>query len=267
MSSSPIVPGIFGPRFKPTRSFQSIIDERKNVFEKFEKWPILEVREACLKQLEGWSHGIDDHIAQWAEDAIRDLAGEKLAEKLLSWYVFAPQDESSAVRALEFAISLSEEKMEFGSAIVSKIICGRICSKHWILYPAVPSLPNFIENLLNKLAEWGKFRDYFEIEWHCAERALKMVLHGEDFSFLPKIETILELFKAQKISPQRDLPLYTRDMHIAVFQSARRTLCKIQRRKIREALTPAEPVKATEENTRLAVTVQTVNDAEKSAKQ
>ncbi|MDP3710265.1 MAG: hypothetical protein Q8R29_00900 [bacterium] len=235
---------IFQYKFKPTRSLRSIVEDsrRINIFELFEQWPVLEVRQACLKiikEFDGWS--FHPESADWAEECIKDLAYQQdpLAEEILAWYVFAPQHQELAVRALEFAISLEatwDLRSTINTRAVSKIVCGRICNRHWILYPHVPSLPAFIHKLLSHIKPRSfnqSLYRYIEYDWHCAERALRMIRQGKDFSFLPAIEELILLFQDGITEPSSCFsdPAYDKEMHLADLKTTRKILQKSRRGK------------------------------------
>jgi hypothetical protein len=201
----------------------------------FEKWPIKEIRQKCLERIKerGFLLSIEER-AKWAENNITSLLDQendedkKLAMELLSLYIFdAPK--KGAIQAIEFAISL-RKRGEFLCRVslldLSKIIAGRIL-KGDIICQEIPSLKKFLQELINELKT---ARDsYVPGEWYCAERAIRIIMLTEDFSFLPQIEELIILFQQPNFKPIiRDLP-YQKEQDLAVLKVAKRILIKAQK--------------------------------------
>lgn len=232
-------------RFKKTVSLQHILNyvdkPQHSVFEEFEKWPLLEIRRACLRTIRVFTLD-SDWPADWAETCVRELGWytcgrDEMAEEILSWYVFAPklywklEKNVFAIRAVEFAIS-AKEYMTIN--FISKIVCGRICQTPF-LYPLAPSLPAFLGELLDEVTPHhaGQKKEYMHIDWVCAERALKMIMAGKDYSFLPKIEELIALLQNRIIYPSSHEPPYTKDLHLVMLRATIKILKEAQREALR----------------------------------
>lgn len=223
-------------RFKKTIDLAEVLSKvRQNPLKYFEDWHLLEVRERCLKEMEQWRYIYESH-AEWAEACIRDFLEQgddyNFREKVLSWYVFAAKD-GLAVRAIEFAFSLWREH-KVHSPELSKLIAGRLLEgrrRDIDLYSKLPPLREFLEKLLDELKE-DRRDGYFDSDWFCAERALRIIDAAGDVSFLPQIEELILLLQEGKIYPSKYDPPESRDMNLARLKYTRKSLVKARKEKL-----------------------------------
>lgn len=149
---------------------------------------------------------------------------------MISWYLFVHQHHNFVARAVEFIISIRNHPHSPSFSFLSKIVCGRIVRDDGqFIYPLVPSLPNFIKDILNQFQPY--FTNwYYEEDWCRAERVLKMIITGKDFSFLPKVEKLILLLENRKFEPSpRQDSTYAKDVHLAILKATRRILKQAQR--------------------------------------
>ena len=201
----------------------------------FDEWRIFEVRKKCLETMKNWE--VYGYLVDWVEKHIRELlvTGRRdLPEAMLDWYVFNAQ-ENVAVRAVEFSLSLAngEKAVLFFENAVSKIVAGRLLKNEVaVLYHKLPSLPKFLEELLEKLNSPYQIkkegRQYSDSDWVCAERALRIIVEYKDFSFLPQIEKIIVFMQTGKIVAP-DKPFYAGEAHLGAFKEAKEILLKARK--------------------------------------
>lgn len=220
-------------RFKKTVALSEILEGVwHSPFKYFEDWPILEVREKCLKEMERRRF----FDSEWLEPCIRELLegydNYDFGKKMLSFYIFAERNEV-VIRAIEFALSLWREGRAWEGEL-SKVIAGRLLKDKTKLYPKLPSLHGFLEDLLDKLMKKGQRDGYLASNWYCAERALRIIIAAEDFSFLPKIEELILLLQEGEIYPSKCDPPYTRDLNLAMLRATKRLLLKAKKEKLAE---------------------------------
>ena len=83
---------------QPTCTLQTVLETeaRDNPFATFVKFPIKEIRQACLKRIEG-IQDIGSHYADLAEGCIsrlREIHDQcDYWKKILEWYLFTAEDE------------------------------------------------------------------------------------------------------------------------------------------------------------------------------
>lgn len=205
----------------------------------FDAWPIAEIREECFKKIKEWE--VDDSLADWAEKHIRELLAarhETLPRNMLEWYVFKSAGKKTE-RAVNFCLSLLSGKEDgrppvssFGENVISKILAGDLRGQSPEIYRRLTSLKSFLRQLLDKLKprsfEKSVPTEYLDGDWFCAERALKIIVAYNDFSFLSKIDQLIDLFQAGKIKPRSEL-FYAQKSHLAAFLEARRLLLKARK--------------------------------------
>lgn len=203
-------------------------------FECFIEWNLFEVRKACLRRIERFEVG--HHQADWAEKCVRSLQefgtldDLDLAFDVLSWYVFKAYQDNIAIRAIEFAISLSK-KDNFLTNKISKIVAGRLKDTDICLYYEIPSLKPFLCKLLRSIARrilYGNY-EYLNSDWYQSERAQRLILAAKDFSFLWKIDEIIMLLKEGCIYPWSYSPPDTKDIHLARLRITRKYLAKAKK--------------------------------------
>jgi len=220
-------------KFEKSIYFQQFLAEaRRQPFMYFEKSSIREVRIECLKTIKerGYIH------PDWAESCIDALfdQNDDLKEDALSWYLFAAETDTAIIRAINFALSLREKKEylnRINSNTLSKFIAGRLLKDHEIrVYPLLPPLHEFIVELLNELKNKGSGNNgYFNSDWYCAERALRIIIAAEDYLFLPRVEELILLHQQGVIKPYGNDPPYQKDQNIAALKATRRFLFKAQK--------------------------------------
>lgn len=211
---------------------------RREPMKTFDDWRIVEIRKKCLESMKDWK--IYDYLAGWVEEhllkfRVSELRHHGLLEVMLGWYVLNAQGETT-IRAIEFAISLNRVEGSYGSIedVISKIVVGRLLKNEISnFYPQLVSLPKFLEVLLDELdspyhIKRNDGRQYFEEDWFCAERALRVIVREKDFSFLPKIEELIVLLQEGKIVPT-DKPFYAKTSHLAAFKEARKILLEAKK--------------------------------------
>lgn len=192
-----------------TASLQRLLEDAQcEPFDLFEKWPIDEVREACLKKLRrnpyNWIN------IKVSADRIEAIIRSALAiedprwNELFHWYIrFAGEGEcphaEESVRAVEFAISLSREYKEqpLISGDTAKAVCNKL-KRDPSLYWAAPSIHEFLSSLLLFVSDAGG-KGYDLTEWGFAERAIRRIVAATDTSFLESIERMYEDHRNGKI--------------------------------------------------------------------
>lgn len=214
-----------GKRFKKTIYLEELFREAtQNPLGLFEKWPIKEVRDKCLKSLERWEEFYNYHADEFLEPCISDLfdQSDRLYKILLELYIFKARRDLTA-RAIEFAISL--DKKSVGVDNLSKMIAGRL-TKDWQgadIYPKVPSLKMYLAGLLYEL-ERCMVDGYSDSSWFEAERALRVISHVKDYSFLSQIGKLLLLHQQKIIGPWKHSSPLQRDINVAVLKGTIRML-------------------------------------------
>ncbi|MBU1102645.1 hypothetical protein KJ853_03260 [Patescibacteria group bacterium] len=225
-------------KFERVFEFREILQEAvRSPFRCFEKWPILEVWEKCLKAI-GERGVIYKEEADWAEKWIHTLLEQSvvsrdIGKKLLSWYVFTARGKL-AVRAVEFALGL-RQGLKVWPDELSKLIAGRLIknvSNEGFFYPQLPSLKKFLHELLDEFKK--ERRDgYLDSTWYCAERALRIIVAAEDFSFLDKIEEVILLMQAGQIFPSESSePFYFKVSNLGAFKEAKKILVRARKEHI-----------------------------------
>ncbi len=229
-------------KFEGAFEFRGILDQAaRSPFRYFEKWPIVEVWERCLKAM-GERETIYKEEADWAEKWINTLlernVNRDIKEKLLSWYVFAAKGEL-AIRAIEFALSL-RQNVHILQGDLSKLIIGRLTKDDGFkLYPNVPSLHKFLEELLDEIKKQS-CHGYFSGEWYGVERALRVIRAMKDVSFLLKVEVLLLLMQEKTIFPSGlsgtfSDEFFDRQMHMAALKTTIRVLLKARKEQLLES--------------------------------
>ena len=223
--------------FLPSVHYQNIFEREiiSDPLAHFVKWPIAEIRQACLKRIKEWE--IHEHLADWAEKVIVSLDESKsgydrgeLIKEVLSWYVFNSRHDEVSIRAIEYAIALSNKwknglRLEF----ISKIVAGKLKEDNIYLYDMLPSLKRFICSWLDPMIRNGKRDGYSNSDWFMSERAQRVILAAGDFSFLWKIDEIIMLLEEDCIRPWMHVPRDTRDMHLARLRTTRKYLLKAKK--------------------------------------
>lgn len=222
-------------RFKESIG-QDYIDKRIRFhpFEVFEKWPIAEIRVKCLATLRTWDE-FNEYHAELLEECITDLfeQRDKLYRDLLDLYIFKTKRDLAA-RAIEFALSLNK-KSTCGTDDLSKWVAGRLIKDSWgDIYSKVPSLRGYLTGLLGELEKY-KADGYPDYYWFRAERAIRVILRADDFSFLPQIEKLLLLHQQKVIGPDKYHPHYQRDVNMAILRATVRELGRAKKEHILEA--------------------------------
>lgn len=223
--------------FLPSVRYKKVLKEevRNDPLKCFMEWNFVEIRQACLKKMQDFEIGY--YHADWAEECIKSLRKSRnyedltLAEDVLSWYVFRARQDDLAVRAIEFAISLTE-KDTLSVNKVSKIVAGRL-KEDISLYNLVPSLKLFLCKLLGHTTNFrhGNWhgKEYFGSDWHMSERAQRIIQAAGDFSFLWKIDEVIMLLEEGCIYPWSYNPPDTKDMHLARLRITRKYLRKAEK--------------------------------------
>ena len=197
----------------------------RDPFTTFDKWPIKEVRDICVKRLGGLYFSLDTAKADWLEERILMLAEEREGywENLLSCYIFS-STEWLDIRALEFAINLLK-KEEVNKVVfkgVSKAVAGKI-SRDSYLYWYLPSIKDFIQFSISVMEPKYKDDHYSDARWYLLERAVRCcLLKVKDIGFLPELQKILSLLEAGEIKPFEDVGGYdiTKVQHMAFLKEA-----------------------------------------------
>lgn len=226
-------------KFERALEFREILDQAaRSPFRYFEKWPIVEVWERCLKAM-GEREKIYKEEADWAEKWINALlernVDREIREKLLSWYVFTARGEL-AVMAIEFAISLWRNGLKIWPGELTKLIADKLLKGRYGepgLYWKLPSLRGFIEGAFNEIKKERK-DGYFDDDWYSLERMLRIIVTVEDFSFSDRIEEIILALQEGKIRPYGSSPYYIKSMHLAALRDAKKILAKAKREKLLE---------------------------------
>lgn len=228
----------------------------------FDEYPVDWVRDECLKALGQGRYLLTLSSSDWAERWILFLLGKEPREaerafKILSWYLFAnsscgegDKETDLAVRAIEFAIGLSENtsySLCYGNRI-AKDVTGRLCKRDGaVLYPEVKGIKEYLNGLIMDIWEVGivrriKFqctsysinkRSYLEDGWHNLERALKVILHMEDFSFISMLDQTLQFIHEGTSLPEYG-PHFQKKLNIVVLEESIANLRRICKQKIRE---------------------------------
>ena len=222
-----------------TRSVNDIILEAKSdPFLSFKKWPIHEVRTACLKTMKSRYPCITaDWMVDWLESVITELNAihDPVGRDLLEWYIFGSYAEI-VPRAIEFAYSVLKKNTAWIN-IYSKMITGKLLKKE---HPSVctnvpinelfPSIDEFLRLLIAKLLAPRSSTGYFEENWVCAERALRIIMSYELTEYLELLEEYISLYKTGKIQPSNTLPPFQKDLNLAMFIAAKRILVKAKKK-------------------------------------
>jgi hypothetical protein len=218
----------------PTVPLQAILvtEVENDPFTTFVKFPIKEIRQACLKRIEE-VQDIYSYHADWAEECInrlREIHDQyDYWKKLIEWYLFAAEDEPILKRAIEFVLTLSQKE----GGLISKLLAGRLKKGSFDtdIYYRVPSLRNFFHGLLRNFywQEWwwkGKTRsgEYREQTWHGVTRTLDVAVLVGDFSLIDKINDIIVLMEKGVIFPDRFAHWAAKDMRIAYLKTAKECL-------------------------------------------
>lgn len=222
---------------KKSISIDSILMKAaQDPFKTFEEWPLLDVRRKCLEVMSderNYCYSISPGTADWAEKAIDDLVvnNDAIVDELVQWYLFRPKDEDIIARALKFVIGLkAKNQIWYGYERTSKLIAGRVkkdTEKFECKYlcPMPVFLKNYIKEIFNEFKEDGQSRaGYDRSDWHCLERALRIISDVKDFSLLPEIEKIILLYQERKIYSVKWVPFFERDLHLAMLKSVRKYL-------------------------------------------
>lgn len=215
-----------GKKFKKTIDEDELFGLSRDLFKVFKEYPIRNIRVRCLEEMAKWEEFYSYHADEFLEPCIIDLfdQGDDLYGSLLEMYIFKTEKDLT-VRAIEFAISLDKRNI-FGVRNLSKMIAGRL-TKDWQgadIYPKVPSLKMYLAGLLYEL-EKGMVDGYSDYCWVEAERALRVISHVGDYSFLSQIEKLLLLHQQKIIGPSKSSsPSFQRDVNIAMLKATIRML-------------------------------------------
>ncbi len=210
---------------------------KDNPLTTFEKYPVLEIQEACLKAMDGSDVPLWDCDADWAEACIRDFLKQNIVasnfrERVLAWYVYSTR-KALSIRAIEFAISLWQNKRiqtgELTKLIVEKLLDRRYAEPD--LYCKVLSLRDFIEEVFNEFKDMGRATGYYDYHWYALERILRIIVAVKDFSFLDRIEEIILSLQEGKIWPLSLSPYYIKSMHLVALQDAKKILAEAKAEK------------------------------------
>ncbi|KKR09632.1 MAG: hypothetical protein UT37_C0015G0003 [Parcubacteria group bacterium GW2011_GWA2_39_18] len=242
-------------RFEATISLDElkrlVIIGKLNPLETFEKYPIQEVRDVCLKKIRdydwsdySWNYsgrGISPAWADWAEQCVKELLQQEdpLWKDILALYVQNtkhknsswnqdPENWTPVVRSIEFALSLVNlEERLLGSefSTIAKFVTGKIkdCP---VAYEHVPSMKNFIEKLLfncilkNPDGTLHYIAKYREADWYNIIRALSIIVKCQNFSFIPAIEELVVLIRNGELKPSEHEfapDIATAESHLAIL--------------------------------------------------
>lgn len=169
----------------------------------FDRCPIADVRGECIKTLEEREWGVSgsslpadvENLSDWAENRICALLErhDLLWKRLLEWYVFHAGsygrgrcDEETAVRAIEFAVTLAKEQGWMAHADAVHSIFSRL-RRDGFLYWHVPSMKSFLEWLLSTETKRNSATSW-SFGWSSAERAVRRIVGAEDVTFLSRLE-------------------------------------------------------------------------------
>jgi len=197
-------------------SYQKVLEEAEDKpCETFDQYPIDEVRRACIYSLDHdfRDHRPDRYYENWVEKRIIALEYDDCRDfwiSLLRWYLFKAKSNETFNRALEFAIGLAEREPQYLSQISKEVTgvlardtYGRDRQSYWL-----PSVRGFLKTLLAEIYP-GK-SGYSDSEWHCAARALRLIVLRKDITFLPEIEELAARYERGEIKTRtsRDDPFY-----------------------------------------------------------
>lgn len=216
-----------------TLSLNSILRyARVNPLHCFSKWPLDTVRNACLGVMNENNYPLiyDDYTADWAEQWIMFFLKEDgtrdydTTEKLLQWYLMGTYDRQDekinpfAIRAIEFAIELASDYKFAGiDGKITKTITRRMLKDDGpYLYPDISSIRKYLKYRLIRIFGSGIFQinwfgktnyeikedDYSEGHWVDFERALKIILHVEDYRFTWILDQAYQLLLEGTICPR-----------------------------------------------------------------
>lgn len=258
------------------RSAVSLEELLKNVEEDplfyFETYPITEIRSRCLQLMLERKYPVSsEKEAEWAEKQIMFFLEERrsdwrTAEKLFAWYIAGTENTDTdkdatvlTVRAVEFALGLYfAHEHYFLENVISKEVSKRLRkSDAEYVYPAIPSIKNYLLDLIIHLFPGGIYRrirfkdarweidarEYIDSTWHDVERALSVINHVEDTSFIGILDETLQLYEEGTIYPWRpdayQVKGFVKDMHMRIISGAIDHLtecCQRKREERREAI-------------------------------
>jgi len=213
-------------KLSPTVHIENLINRsRVAPIEIFCDYPFDTIRTICVEMME--KSGLNGYGPKIVEDFITKLMGSEnvfdqtdYAERVLSAYLIRCEDDNRIIRAVEFAISI--RKLFFDRSKISKFVIGKI-DRNIDLYYKIPSLKSFLTELLSEMIDHGKQSGYSSADWYEAERAQRLILDANDFSFLWKMEQILAHLKRGLINPGYGTP-EMKDLHIARIEITKKYL-------------------------------------------
>jgi hypothetical protein len=209
----------------------------------FEKWPIWEVQEKCLRELNNF-RARSNEDADWAESCIKGIWEDKeggvsialdITEKILTWYIFSEKD-SIVIRAIEFVISFRQHKIlplyrDSWDSMATKLIAGRLLKRcdHIELYAKIPNLQKYLLSFFDYLLK-EREKGYEDADWVKIERTLRIVIKTEDSTFLEKVQEVIQALQSGRIFPKQvgPRPHYARASHMAALHDAEGLLFHFQ---------------------------------------
>jgi hypothetical protein len=195
----------------------------------FEKYPITEIREKCLRAMIDKYRQLDSTASEWLEAQIKGLFAleDSLWKDLLSLYIFG--DESG--RAIEFAINFSKENNWRGLVDISKMVTGRIKDQRKDIYWLVPSMNEFLGEIFIQFVPYVLDKGQYSAgQWHMLKRAISIILRVEDINFLPQLECLLYLHQEEVVAPYDDpSELFASKVNITFLSEAVRALRKVEK--------------------------------------
>lgn len=226
---------------------------RKDPLGVFLKYPFKELREKCLKVLEGrWSENyhwrFHLEFCERLETIIRELHADHYyrdyATRLLAMYFRAEKDKEYELRPAALVMEFyAKSHLEFETSDAVRLLITWVKSNA-SFYDKVPGLFELLANLLSDLysdrymsyhsiRQWNQ--GYRKQEWEAARRALVLINQVGDFRFLPGIRNLLYLLTTKRTDKDaqgrtllsfKENGLYDQEQHIAILRAVERRLKK-----------------------------------------
>lgn len=224
--------------FTKTRTIGDILCEvRTNASDPqkiFEKFPIKEVRQECLKYLARYE--MDMSLAYWLEDQATGLLkiNDEIGVEVISTFVFFEEETEFLIRAMKFAIDSQTHPAEgtlFSVYSCSKIITGRLFNERDPAIKYYEEMKTFLQIFFRDCIS-RLYNGYLEKDWHCASRALRVFVKAEDFTYVDTLDDIIRYFEKDRINPSPKMPVFSKNMHYAALLEARDILRNL--RKVKE---------------------------------
>jgi hypothetical protein len=225
-------------RFKVTETLKEILAfAAQHPFDKFEQYPIKEIREAAIKGMYSWDcRPNGGERSDWAEQCISGLlqnCDQEMAKNVLEWYLYESDPEEAAARAIRFALTLKNPSSFHNDHHfiqpndLAKMITGRI-KKNPRLYSLAPKLSDFYRTFLKQLQERSTYssKKYYDDDWYPAERALHIIALVKDITLLPILENLAALFRDKKLQPDDNKNELTKQLHYATITATIKILKK-----------------------------------------